>query len=133
MRGYRFISYVSSRATHFPGTHIGENCFVLEDNTIQPFVSIGDNVVLWSGNHIGHHTVIQDHAFVTSHVVVSGHCVIGPHCFLGVNATIKDQVTLGEGTLVGMGAIIARNTEPWTIYKADATRASKVSSADIDF
>jgi sugar O-acyltransferase (sialic acid O-acetyltransferase NeuD family) len=132
-RGYRIISYISSRATYFPGTRIGENCFILEDNTIQPFASIGDNVVLWSGNHIGHHTVIHDHVLVTSHVVVSGHCVIGPYCFLGVNATIKDQVTLAEGTLVGMGAVITRNTEPWTIYKADATRPSKVSSADIDF
>jgi sugar O-acyltransferase (sialic acid O-acetyltransferase NeuD family) len=132
-RDYSLISYISSRATHFQGTQFGENCFILEDNTIQPFVSVGDNVVLWSGNHIGHHTSIGDHAFVTSHVVVSGHCVIGPHSFLGVNATIKDQVTLGEGTLVGMGALVARNTEPWTIYKADATRASKVSSADLDF
>jgi len=131
--GYSLISYISSRATRFPDTPIGENCFVLEDNTIQPFASIGNNVMLWSGNHIGHHSVIRDHVFVTSHVVVSGHCIIEPYCFLGVNATIKDQVTLGEGTLVGMGAIVARNTEPWTIYKADATRASKVSSADIDF
>ena len=132
-RGYPLITYVSSRATHFPGSRIGENCFVLEDNTIQPFASIGDNVVIWSGNHIGHHTIVHDHVFITSHVVLSGHCVVGPHCFLGVNATIKDQVTLGEGTLVGMGAIISKNTEPWSIYKADATRASKVSSADIDF
>ena len=37
-RGYSFISYVSSRATRFAGTPIGENCFILEDNTIQPFV-----------------------------------------------------------------------------------------------
>ncbi len=132
-RNYSLISYISSRATRFPESPIGENCFVLEDNTIQPFVSIGNNVVLWSGNHVGHHSVIHDHVFVTSHVVVSGHCVVGPHCFLGVNATIKDQIILGEGTLVGMGAIVARNTEPWTIYKADATRASKVSSADVDF
>jgi len=132
-RGYPLISYVSSRATHFPGTPIGENCFVLEDNTIQPFVSIGNNVVLWSGNHIGHHSVVHDHVFVTSHVVVSGHCVVGSYSFLGVNATLKDGLTLGEGTLVGMGALVARSTEPWTLYKADATRVSKVSSADIDF
>ncbi len=132
-RGYQLLSYVSSRATHFPDTQIGENCFVLEDNTIQPFASIGDNVVMWSGNHIGHHSVVRDHAFITSHVVISGHCDVGPNSFLGVNATIKDQVTLAEGTLVGMGAIIGKNTEPWSLYKADATRASKVSSADIDF
>jgi sugar O-acyltransferase (sialic acid O-acetyltransferase NeuD family) len=132
-RGYELISYVSSRATCFPGTPIGANCFVLEDNTIQPYTTIGDNVVLWSGNHIGHHSVVRDHAFVTSHVVISGHCDIGPNSFLGVNATIKDQVKVAEGTLVGMGAIIGKDTEPWSLYKADATRASKVSSADIDF
>ncbi len=132
-RGYLLISYISSRAAHFSNCQIGENCFVLENNTIQPFAVLGDNVVLWSGNHIGHHTVIQDHVFVTSHVVVSGHCVVGHHSFLGVNSTIKDQETLAEGTLVGIGANITRNTEPWSIYKAEATRASKVSSADIDF
>ncbi len=37
---------------------------LLEDNTIQPFVSIG-NVTLWSGNHIGHHSTIHDHYSVS--------------------------------------------------------------------
>lgn len=132
-RGYPLLSYVSSRATKFPEGKIGENCFVLEDNTIQPFATIGDNVVVWSGNHIGHHSAVRDHVFITSHVVISGHCDVGAHSFLGVNATLKDQVTLGEGTLIGMSAIITKNTEPWSLYKADQTRASKVSSADIDF
>jgi sugar O-acyltransferase (sialic acid O-acetyltransferase NeuD family) len=132
-RSYQVISYISSRATVFPETPIGANCFILEDNTIQPFVSIGDNVVLWSGNHIGHHTRIADHVFVTSQVVISGHCTIEASAFLGVNATIKDQVRIAEGTLVGMGANITRDTEPWSLYRADPTRASKVSSRDLDF
>jgi sugar O-acyltransferase (sialic acid O-acetyltransferase NeuD family) len=132
-RGYRLISYVSSRATDFSEGRIGDNCFILEDNTIQPFVTIGDNVVIWSGNHIGHHSVVESHAFITSHVVISGHCRIGAYSFLGVNATLKDQITLGEGTLIGMGANVTKDTEPWSLYKADATKASKISSADIDF
>ena len=132
-RGYQLISYVSSRATTFPEGRIGDNCFILEDNTIQPFASIGDNVVIWSGNHIGHHSVVESHAFITSHVVISGHCRIGAYTFLGVNATLKDQITLAEGTLIGMGANITKDTEPWSLYKADATRASKISSAEIDF
>ena len=132
-RGYSMISYVSSKATIWPGFKCGENCFIFEDNTIQPFVTIGNNVVLWSGNHIGHHSQIKDHNFFTSHVVLSGHCVVNPHCFLGVNATIRDQVQLGEGTLVGMGANITRNTEPWSVYKADGCKPSKISSKDLDF
>lgn len=132
-KGYRLISYVSSRATCFPGTPIGDNCFILENNTIQPFVCIGNNVVLWSGNHIGHHSAIEDHVFFTSHVVLSGHCRVEEGCFFGVNSTIRDGLTIGQGTLVGMGAIVGRDTEPWSIYKGNSSKPSGMSSLDVDF
>ena len=98
--GYECISYVSSKATVFPETPIGENCFILEDNTIQPFASVGDNVVLWSGNHIGHHGEIKDHVMFSSHVVLSGHCAVEPYSYFGVNATIRDGLAIAEGTFV---------------------------------
>jgi hypothetical protein len=44
-KGYKLISYISSKATVFPGAQFGDNCFILEDNTIQPFTTIGNNVV----------------------------------------------------------------------------------------
>ena len=75
--GYRLVSYVSSRCSYLSQTPPGDNCFILEDNTIQPFVTIGNNVTLWSGNHIGHDATIEDHCFITSHVVVSGNVRIG--------------------------------------------------------
>ena len=113
--GYTFISYVSSKAT-VCGNQIGENCFILEDNTLQPFTTIGNNVIMWSGNHIGHHGTIKDHVMFTSHVVLSGHCVVESYSFFGVNATIRDGITIAEGTLVGMGASITKPTLPWTVY-----------------
>jgi sugar O-acyltransferase (sialic acid O-acetyltransferase NeuD family) len=131
-RGYRCVSYVSSRATVFPDTPIGENCFILEDNTIQPFTRIGDNVILWSGNHIGHHSIINDHAMFTSHVVLSGHCTVGPNCFLGVNATVRDGLRLGEGTLVAMGAGVGRDTEPWSVYQGNPARKREMASTDLE-
>lgn len=132
-KGYGLISYVSSRASTFPGTVIGENCFILEDNTIQPFVEIGHNVVLWSGNHIGHHSVIHDHVLFTSHVVLSGHCVVEPYSFLGVNATIRDNVRIAEGSLIAMAATVTRDTEPWGVYKGSPAKKGEVSSKDLDF
>jgi sugar O-acyltransferase (sialic acid O-acetyltransferase NeuD family) len=132
-KGYKLISYVSSKVTIFPGAEIGDNCFILEDNTIQPFVTIGNNVVLWSGNHIGHHSVIKDHAFFTSHVVLSGHCVVEPYCFFGVNSTIRDGAKIAEGTLVAMAASITRDTEAWGIYRGNPAKKGEVLSKDIDF
>jgi sugar O-acyltransferase (sialic acid O-acetyltransferase NeuD family) len=114
-KGYSLISYISSNATLFKND-IGENCFILEDNTVQPFTKIGNNVVLWSGNHIGHHGEIKDHVTFTSHVVMSGHCVIGENSFFGVNATLRDGLYIAKGTLVGMAAVITKDTEEWSIY-----------------
>jgi sugar O-acyltransferase (sialic acid O-acetyltransferase NeuD family) len=130
---YSFISYVSSRATVFPEAIIGENCFILEDNTIQPYTPIGNNVVLWSGNHIGHHGIVKDHVFFTSHVVLSGHCVVEPYCFLGVNATIRDYTHLAEGSLIGMGALVTKDTEPWGVYTGAPARKGPKLSNDLDF
>lgn len=114
-KGYKFISYISKHATVLT-EDIGENCFILEDNTIQPFVKIGNNCVLWSGNHIGHHSIIKDHVFITSHVVISGNCVIESYSWFGVNATIRDHVLIKEGSLISMGACLTKPTEKYTIY-----------------
>lgn len=132
-KGYRLISYVSSKATVFAREEIGENCFILEDNTIQPFTTIGNNVVLWSGNHIGHHSVIQDHVLFTSHVVLSGHCVVEPFSFFGVNSTVRDGLKIAEGSLIGMGACVTRDTEPWGVYTGNPAKKGQVSSCDLDF
>ena len=115
-KGYTLISYISSHATIFDRSVVGDNCFILEDNTIQPFTTIGNNVVLWSGNHIGHHGKIHDHVFFTSHVVLSGHCNVESYSFFGVNSTIRDYTRIAQGTLVGMGASITKETEEWGIY-----------------
>jgi len=114
-KGYEYISYISSKAT-VCNNKIGENCFILEDNTLQPFTEIGNNVVMWSGNHIGHHSKIEDHVFFTSHVVLSGHCHVKERAWLGVNATIRDYTTIGEGCLIAMGAMITKNTEDEGFY-----------------
>ena len=132
-KGYGLISYVSSHATAFSGATIGENCFILEDNTIQPFVEIGNNVVLWSGNHIGHHSVIRDHVLFTSHVVLSGHCTVEPYSFFGVNATIRDGAHIAEGSLIAMGAVVTRDTEPWGVYKGNPAKKGDVPSDQLDF
>src|SRR5712691_10772549 len=55
--GYELVSYISSNCSFLTDHPVGDNCFILEDNTIQPFVKIGSDVTLWSGNHIGHDAV----------------------------------------------------------------------------
>ena len=112
--GYSLTSYVSSKATVW--SPVGENCFVMEDNTIQPFVEIGDNVILWSGNHIGHHSRIKNSVFFSSHVVLSGNCTVEPYCWFGVNSAIRDSLTIAEGTFLAMSSMLTKNTKPYKKY-----------------
>lgn len=127
-KGYTLISYVSTKATVWPDLTIGDNCFILEDNTIQPFVKIGSNVTLWSGNHIGHHSRIADNCFISSHVVISGGVEVGANCFIGVNATLRDHIKVAPRCVIGAGATILADTQENGVYMAGATEVSRVPS-----
>jgi sugar O-acyltransferase (sialic acid O-acetyltransferase NeuD family) len=127
--GYALASYVSSRATTFDGFAPGPNAFILEDNTIQPFARVGRNVTMWSGNHIGHHSVIEDDVFITSHVVVSGGVRVGGRCFLGVNATLRNHIVIGERCVIGAGALLLSDAEPDGVYMGTASERSRVPSS----
>ncbi len=125
--GYRFASFVSSKVTNYAES-IGENCFILEDNTIQPFVKIGNNVTLWSGNHIGHHSTVEDHCFITSQVVISGGCTIGESSFIGVNATLRDHIKIGQSNVIGAGCLILGDTQDRNVFMEKGTEISRVPS-----
>lgn len=126
--GYRFISYVSSKANVASNVEIGENCFIMEMNNIQSYSSIGNNTILWSGNHIGHHTAVGEHCFIASHVVISGGVKVGHHSFIGVNATIRDNICIGPRTVIGAGALILKDTPESSVYIGKATPQSRLTS-----
>ena len=112
---YNLASYVCSKSAIWPDLNIGDNCFILENQTIQPTCIIGNNVMLWSGNHIGHGTEIGDHTYLASHVVLSGHSKIGMRCFFGVNATLRDFLTIGDDCFIAMDASISRDMEAGSV------------------
>ncbi|HUA78724.1 MAG TPA: acetyltransferase [Dyella sp.] len=122
-RGYRCASYVSTRAFVWRNAEVGENTFIFENNVIQPFVRVGNNCVLWSGNHVGHRVVVDDHVFIASHAVISGYCHIGESSFVGVNTTFNDKVKVAHDNVIGSGALVTSDTEPGKVYVGSPARA----------
>ena len=123
--GYKLASYICSRGVYWPDLSIGDNCFILENQTIQPTVKIGSNVVVWSGNHVGHGSIIHDHVYISSHVVICGHCNIGPKSFIGVNASIRDFASVGEQCFIGMGGIVTKDLPNESVVIANSFEALK--------
>ena len=126
--GYKLASYISSRAFVWRNAVIGEHCFIFEDNTVQPFVTIEDNTILWSGNHIGHHSRIRRNCFISSHVVVAGFCDIGENSFLGVNATVANNLNVGRDTWIGPNTAVMKDVAPGTLFKTPHTEPAKISA-----
>lgn len=131
-KGYELASYISSKATTWPGFECGDNALILEGNNIQPFVKIGSNVTLWSGNHIGHHSIIEDNVFMTSHVVVSGGVKIGKNSFIGVNATIRDHINIGDYSLIASGALLTKSTDNNGVYVGVPAKKKAISSHELE-
>lgn len=116
-KGYDIAEYVSSKSFVSVSANLGEGVTIFENNVVQPFVEIGDGCILWSGNHVGHHTKIGKFVFISSHVVISGHCNIGDNAFLGVNTTIANGTIVGMESWVMHGSIISGDIPPNSFVK----------------
>lgn len=126
-KGYELISYVSSKTQGVGGFTVGDNCIIL-DNTIQPTAKIGNNVIMWGNNFIGHHASVGDHCFISAHVVISGSTQIEPYCFMGVNVSIGHEIVIGEKNFIGAGSIISKSTKPKSVFVADNTKKFRLDS-----
>jgi len=116
--GYELLTHVSPRASTWPGLQVGDNCLVMDQVVIHPFARVGNDVILWSGSHVGHDSVVGDHCFVSSYAVISGYVVVGDNCFLGSNATIRDGITVARECVIGAGAVVTRDTRERGVYAA---------------
>ena len=120
-KGYTLASYVSSRILGNEQPKFGENCLILEGNVFNYDVTIGNDVIMWSGNHVGDLSVIEDHVFVSSQVVLSGEVTIGANSFLGVHSTISNHVRVGASCYIGANSLIAQDTAPGSVYVTKST------------
>ena len=109
--GYRAASYVSSQAFVWRNVELGEHCFIFEKVVIQPFVTIGEDVICWTGGFIGHHSSIGAHCFVAAHSAVNGTTAVGEYSFLGSNCTIANHVSVGENCIISAGSHVMSDVE----------------------
>lgn len=130
-KGFKPASYISSRAFVWQNVELGEHCFIFEDNTIQPFVKVGNNVIMWSGNHIGHHSVIKDNVFISSHVVVCGFCELEENGFYAVNSSIANNVKVEADNFLNTGANVMKTTEVNQVHNPAATTVAGITSTKL--
>lgn len=130
-RGYRFASYVSSRASVWPDLEPGENCLIYEHAIVQPFATVGDNVIIRSGAHVSHHCRIDSHAFISAEVAMAGDVHVGEQAFIGVGAVLKDGLRLAPRSFIGAGAVVVRDTEEGAAYAGNPARRLRKQAREL--
>lgn len=127
-KGYRLVTYISPRATTWPGLEVGDNCIIGPNSTVYSSCKIGDNVLIGTGCIIPHNTTIGDHCFVAAGVVFSGWVTVEPYCYIGTGAVLRNNITLGRETVVGAGALILENTKPQSVYMGKSAEVLPITS-----
>ena len=107
--GYNFASYCSPSAWVYRGFEVPKNFFLMASSVIQPGVVVEDNVFIFSGVMIGHHSRIGPHSWLASGAAVGGSVDLEEKCFLGMNAAISHEIKIGERSLIGAGALVTRD------------------------
>lgn len=126
-RGYRLASYVSSRAQIMSETEIGEHCFVCEENVIQPYAALRNNVVLWSGNQVSSFCVIHDNCFILPNSVFFGFASVGENSIIGSNVAVESRVSIGRDCFIGPGVTISAD-----IADGETVETSSNGTGDVD-
>ncbi|RZJ34868.1 MAG: acetyltransferase [Flavobacterium sp.] len=130
-KGYTLASYVSSKSTSWPGLKVGDNTFIMEDNTIMPFCEIGSNILIFVNNILSHHTVFKDHITITSHCAIGGNSICEEQTFFGLNCTTRSNLTIGKGAIIGAAANVLRDVEPYSVMLGNPAKPNGIDSRDI--
>ena len=126
--GYTLISYVHPQSGLPADCVHGDNCFIMNHTMIHPCVKLGNNVFVWSGAMIGHHSVIGDNCWLTSCTNISGVVTVGENSFFAVNSTIGNGVADGKSCIIGANALVTQCTGDDQVFITESTKPFRLTS-----
>ncbi|HMK06747.1 MAG TPA: acetyltransferase [Flavobacterium sp.] len=130
-KGYTLASYVSSKSTTWPGLKVGDNTFIMEDNTIMPFCEIGSNILIFVNNILSHHTVFKDHITITSHCAIGGNSICEEQTFFGLNCTTRSNLNIGKGAIIGAAANVLNHVDEYAMMLGNPAKKAEKDAREV--
>jgi len=118
----KFPTLVHPTAVISNNAKIGFGC------CINPFVSVGPNVVI--GNHvqiygqalIGHGASLGDFVYVANNACIGAEVSLFEGSYLGTNCSIREFVEVGKWSIVGMGSVVLNNIPDLTKFAGNPAK-----------
>jgi UDP-3-O-[3-hydroxymyristoyl] glucosamine N-acyltransferase len=91
-------------------------------------VQIGNNVFIWNGAMVGHHSIIEDNCWLTSSCNISGNVHVGSNTFIAVNGTVGHSVTIGSNCFLGANSLVTKNLEENKVVIVESSKPLRLNS-----
>ncbi len=112
-KAYKLISYISSKADYWQDMKHGDNVFIFQDTSIEPFVEIGNNVILF-GSKIGYNVKIEDNCFIST-ATIGSDVVVRNNAFIGINSSISPLLSIGVKSIIASGSLIKKDIDDYSV------------------
>ena len=127
-KGYSIGHYLSSNARVHHSFEMTPNTVIMNDCILQPFVTIGENSVLWSTTRIGMKCQLGANLWIVG-TMFGEKVIVGDNSFLGLTSVVAPNVKIGKRNVIGAGALILRDTHDEAVCKGKESLPSKVPSS----
>ena len=113
--GFQIISAIHPTASLSKTVLMGEANVIFAGVVINPYVRLGNNIIVGTGSTIDHDSIIKDHSLISAGVTVGAETKIEEEVLLALGSKVISGVTICKGALIGAGALVMGEiSEPGT-------------------
>lgn len=103
---------------------VGKRCRIREGATLNTgteggggLTQIGDDVLMMTGAHVGHDSIVGSRVVMANQVAVAGHCQIGDDVIIGGLSGIHQFVRVGRGAIIGAVTMVTNDVLPFGLVQ----------------
>jgi sugar O-acyltransferase (sialic acid O-acetyltransferase NeuD family) len=107
--GFRVANIFHPNSVVSDSVMIEPGSCVFAGAVINPFVKIGQGVIVNTSASVDHHSSIGSFTHICPGAVLAGNVKVGEGCFVGTGAVISNQITITNEVTLGAGAVVVKS------------------------
>ena len=119
-KGYTLYTYISKYSV-VSSSSIGENNFIGDFTIINPFVSVGNNNIIYEHCVLAANALLGNHGYIAPRAIIGSHAKVKDNIVIGMNSVINTEVIVENESLIGAQCYISKNTVFKGVYGIKST------------
>jgi UDP-N-acetylglucosamine acyltransferase len=119
------------------GVTLGERCRLHEHVTVHRATgegqrtTVGNDVLLMTGSHIGHNSVVDDRVILVNGALLAGHAHVGEGAILSGHSAVHQFCRVGRLAITGGCSKIVQDVPPYMIADGNPARVRGVNTVGL--